>query len=446
VAVIHQSGLAAVYVLQESSFCTIDGTLGNFTPVPAVWENATSVSLEEPTEDPGHVGQRLDQNALGVLMPKKASYPLIVPIETFTTKATSGVQAPLHWLGKILGPMMGGIYRSTGTVITGSSSTTSVLAVTDASTHRPGGCVALLNPTTLLWEAREIASVDTAPTPDTITLKMALSFTPAAADVVRGSASCFLHNNPNGVAPTFLQWLMFGYNKYERFQLPGGTTAGLKVLNMQPGGFPRFDLGLQMPTWLRADGTNGTVSSEGTDLALVTYSDTVANTVRDSDCRLRAHGSAVLATSTLVQATELNIEPNIVYEQLASPNGPFSGNVRGAIRKDSRGQGTCACKVTFLEPAEDNKKYHTAHTARTLYAFTQQVGMTTAGGFMISVPTMQTMEPGPKYENLGAARGVRVPLSSMLDAETPTEATLIAASYSAADIALAKAAMRIHFF
>ena len=440
-SVIHQSGLGACYVLAESSFCTIDGTLGNFTPVPAIWENALAMELEEDVEDPGHVGQRLDANVSSVLMPRRARYPLIVPIETFTTKATDGVQAPLHWLTTILSAMMGGIYRSTGTTITGSSSTTTVLAVTDASTHRAGGCVVVLNPTTGLWEAREIASVDTGATPDTITLKMALSFTPAATDVVRGAATCFLHNNPDGAAPTTLQVLGFGYNQYERFQLPGGTTGGLKVLNMQPGGFPRLDLGLQFPTWLRADGTNGTVNSEGTTLGVVTYTNTVANTVRDSDCRLRATGSATLAASSLVQATELNIEPNIVYEQLSSPNGPFSGNIRGAIRTDPRGPNSCACKVSFLEPAEDNKKYDTYHTNRTMLAFTQQVGMLTAGGFMIAVPTMQTDAPGPKRDNLGAARGIRVPLSSMPDNETTA-----AGGASAADLALAQAAMRIHFF
>lgn len=437
-AVIHQAGLGAVYGFQEASYCTIEGTLGNFFPIPAIWENALNAELEEPVEDPGHIGQRLDQSALGVLMPKRARYPLIVPMETFATKATNGVQAPLHWAGRMFHSALGGIYRSTGTTISGSGSTTTVLNVNDASTHRAGGAIGILNPTSGLLEMREIASVNVAATPDTITLKMALSFTPANAAVVLGASTCFLHNNPDGADPSFLQVLMFGYNQYDRWQLPGGTLQSLRLLNMQPGGFPRAEFGLQFPSWLVADGTNGTVNSIGTTLGLVTYADVVANTIRDSDARLRAYGSSALAASTLVQATELSIDPSIEYEMLPSPNGPFSSNVRSARRRDTRP--TSACRVTFTEPAEDNQKYDAYHSARTQLAFTQQVGMSaTRGGFLVSVPCMQTAAP-PRRRDLGAVRGINVQLSSMLDAETTA-----AAGASAADVALATAAFRTHW-
>jgi hypothetical protein len=426
--------------LQESSFCTIGGVIGNYFAIPAIIDTATKPVLDESMEQPGHVIQRLGQRSTPILMPRNnTKFPFSTNLETYLTKAGVGVAATKHWLGAMLDGVMGASRGSTGTKTSGTGSTSTVLQVDDASTFVAGMAIAITNPTTNLLEMRAIKSVNTAATPDTITLKMALSFTPSTDDLpVYGGYTYALHNNPDGVEPTYLQFLALGYNHYDRWVLPGGTVESFKFQNMSPGGIPRIDFGWQFPTWLPADGANGTAALQGTTLPKQTYIDTVLSTFRDTFTYLRAYGSSALPASPL-QCSELNIEPNIKYEQIRSPNGPFSSTVRGSRRIEVYPDPEVM--VSFKAPAEDNADLDALQAASTELAFTQQFGATpSSGGVFIEVPRLW-IKGKPQREDQGAIRCLSVQMYAADDTESSP-----AGGASALDTAIAQASIKLTFF
>jgi hypothetical protein len=105
--------------------------------------------------------------------------------------------APGYELASLLGHAIGSVSRGYSNTITGGTSTTTVLAVTDASDHTVGDFVAVQFATpptgyaaTTAWPRRIIAR-DIVSTPNTITVDQVLPATPAAADIIHGCIAIY---------------------------------------------------------------------------------------------------------------------------------------------------------------------------------------------------------------------------------------------------------------
>jgi len=431
VATIHQARLGVVYARQETTFGTLDNTLGNFFAVPAIIDTPKPVR-SQPVEQPGRIIQRLDQREVGVLMPRiETKYPFQTNIETFTTKAASGVAAPKHWFGKMLecGFGAGSVQLSTGTTISGAGATTTVLPLTDASTFRAGGVLGVVNSSGLL-EMRKIKSISG----NNVTLKMALSGAPADTTVVYGAATYCLHNNPNGAEPVYLESIYAGYDKKDRWQFPTGALESLGFEGLSPGEIPRANWGWQHPSFYRADGTNGTVSLVDTTLAKQTYSDIVLNAIRDADCRLRDVSSSALPS--FLHCTKLSAQLNIKWEALRTPGGVLSSTCRGYRRVEVMTDPAVA--FTFEVPQENVTTYDDYREAQTQLDFEYQIGTTPSrGGVLLSLPRAYVSEATDPP--IGAVSGQSITLYGMDDRES------VSAGATADDDALAEAAFTIAF-
>jgi hypothetical protein len=435
VANIYQAELARLRFLQESAY-GVDGsgTLVNYDDIPGIIRTIKPKRAETMVQ-PGHVIQRLDQRSIGVPMPRnETEFAFDTNLETFTTKAGSAVAATQHWLGKMLECGLGGKQLSTGTTISGTGSTTTVVNVTSAASFRAGGALAIVNASTGKLEIRVIKSIAT----NAITLKMALGAAPTTAGVtVYGAATYFLHNHPNGAEPIYGQFLYEGYNPYDRYMLPGGAFKSFGFSGLEPAGIPRINWVWQHPTWLPADGTNTVANLRAVDLGRATYTNINLSTVRDADCRLRPLSSSALPA--FLHATKVDVAPNIVYDALRTPGGGLLGStVSGYRRKEVYEEPVV--RVSLEVHQENNSTLDDYHANATELAFTEQIGSTAAkGGVLIEVGRMQIMEP-PDWVDIGAVKGKSVVLQALDD----TDATP-AGGATALETALTQASLRIIF-
>jgi hypothetical protein len=110
--------------------------------------------------------------------------------EATAAGAQVATDAPGYQLAALLGHALGGISRGYSNAIDGATSTTTVIAVTDASSHAVGDFVAVGfatpptgYPSGTAWP-RRITEIDTVSTPNTLTLDQALPQAPASGDPV----------------------------------------------------------------------------------------------------------------------------------------------------------------------------------------------------------------------------------------------------------------------
>lgn len=430
---IYQGRLGRLRVRQESSYGTdMSGSLGSWDDVPANMDSIEVERLEEIVQ-PGHLIQRLDQRDLGVPMPREAKVGFSTNLETVTTVGGSGTAPAQHWLGVMLECGFGGKRISTGTTIA-TTSTSSSLNVTSASTYRAGGAVAMVNASGLL-EIREIKSISS----NNIVLKMAFSFTPANAAVVYGVATYFLHNNPLGADPTYLQLALEGYNPKDRWIFPGGALSSFGFSGLEPKGIPRIKWGWQHPTWLPADGSSTAANLRSAALAQVAYTHTNLSTVRAADYRLRTLSGSTIPS--FLNAPKVEITPNVEYEALETPGGgsglAANTNCFGYRRVEQYEKS--AVDVSLDVHWENDTTLDDYHANATPLGLLCQIGVSQSkGGCLISVPRLQISKP-PGEILLGGVRGKSLTLYALHD----TEATSAGASTD--DDALAQAAFRMHF-
>lgn len=431
----YQSRLARWRIRQESSYGTdMTGSLGPWNDVPVVMDSI-EIERNEEIVQPGHLIQRLDQRDLGVPMPRDAKVSFRTNLETVTTVGGSGTAPEQHWLGNMLECGLGGVHISTGTTISGTASTSTVLNVTDASTFRAGGALMMVNASGRI-EMREIESIAA----NVITLKMALSFTPNVAGVVVfGVATYFLHNNPLGADPTYLQQAVEFYNPKDRWVFPGGAFASFGFQGLEPKAIPQIKWGWLHPTWLPADGVSTAADLRGSALGRSTYTHTNLSTIRAADYRLRALSSSSLPS--FLNATKVEITPNIEYEALETPGGgsglAANTNCFGYRRVEQYEKS--AVDVNLDVHWENDTVLDDWHANATPLGLAVQIGTSaTKGGVMISVPRLQISKP-PKEIAIGGVRGKSVTLYALHDTEASS------AGASTDDDALAQAAFRIHF-
>lgn len=432
---IYQADLARLRFIQESGFgVDMSGTLASYKDIPARFGTLSAVR-DESMVQPGHVIQRLDQRSPGVLMPRiDTKLGFQTNLETFGTKATSTVAATQHWLGLMLECGLGGKQLSTGTTISGTSSTTTVVNVTSAASFRPGGGLAIVNAATGKLEIRVIKSI----TSNAITLKMALGAAPTTAGVtVYGAATYYLHNHPAGADPLYGQFLLEGYNPKNRWMFPGGAFKSFGFSGLEPAGIPMVNWDWQHPTWLPADGTNTVANLRSADLGQATYTDINLSTVRDAFAYLRPLSSS--AIPGFLHAVKVEVQPAIEYEPLRTPGGGLLGSTCFGYRRVEK-MPEPPVKVMLDAHWENDTTVDDYHAAGTELAFTEQIGSTAAkGGVLIEVPRAQIGRP-PGETKIGQGIGGK---AIELHALGPDNDTTEPGSPTANDSACAKAAFRI---
>lgn len=109
---------------------------------------------------------------------------------------------------------------STDTTVSGGSSTTTVVDVVDATTTSVGGCV------TISGELRLVTAVDTASTPDNITITPALTSAPANAVVVTGGIAYAPNSDSDTTPSSSTIWLG---NNAELVKITGAYATAFSV-------------------------------------------------------------------------------------------------------------------------------------------------------------------------------------------------------------------------
>lgn len=405
----------------NGSFAT-EATLGNMEDVPII-EGSGKLTMTSPFETPKLLQQHIDGYPSKVAMPRSAQFDCQLNLRGTTARGTGAltstnvIPAARHFF-KIA---MGAVNYGTGTTITTGASTT-VLPCTSAAGLLEGGAIALATGAGGALECREIKTISS----NTVTLKVALSSIPANGSNVYACATYSL-GNLDGSSVTSLQLLVEGLDALDRWLLKGGQISSPPKFNLQPGTIPTVDWSWKFAEHKKADGSETTMNPSSTAVTDQNYADTSINAVMDSEFRLVAHATSAL-TGSFIDASDISIEPNIVYEPHTTPGGV--NNVKQWVRVRASGP---AVTGSFLLPYE-SVAWRTARGSETPYGLTYQVGSSVAnGGFMVSVP--HVVLDNFQRETVGGVAGQRVTWYARLDSTTNTNTT-----------AFQKSALRIHLF
>lgn len=418
---IQNVGRVRADVEANGSFC-VEGTLGNFEDVPFI-EGSGKLQMDRPFETPRIAQQHIDGYPSKVPMPRRGRYDVSLNLRGTTARGTGALTSAnaipngRHFF--TIG--MGAATYGTGTTIA-STSTTSVLNVTSASGLSEGGAIVLATGAGGALECREIKTIAT----NVVTLKAALSSIPANASVVYACAT-FSLGNLDGSTVTSLQLLIEGLDAADRWLLKGGQLASPPKFNLAPGSIPTVDFSWMFADHKKADGTETTMNPSSSALSDQNYSDAGIVAVVDSEFRLIPHSSSAIA-GTLVDASDINVMPNVAYAPHGTPGG--TNNIKQWVRTRVDGP---AVGGDFLLPYE-SATWRTARDAETPYGLFYQVGSgLTSGGFMISVP--HVVIDNFQREAAGGLAGQRVSWYARLDSQTNANST-----------ALQKSALRVHIF
>jgi hypothetical protein len=391
---------------------------GSFKELQVI-EGSTTLVMDQPFETPKLLQQYLHGYPSKVPMPKRASFSFSTNLRGANERATAGVAHSFTSIPDthpILVALGNGSF-STGTTIA-STSTTTVLNVTSASGMLAGQAIALATGTGGALECREIKSIST----NAVTLKTALSSIPANASTVYGATTFWLDALDGGSALS-LQTIVEGLGTVDRWLLKGGQISAPPAFKLAPGTIPTIDWAWQYAQHARADGTESTMNLN-TALSDQAYADTAINAVMDSVCYLTPH---ISTTGVAIDASEINIIPNIAYEPHITPGG--TNNIKQWVPSRVDGPPVTA---NFLVPYEA-VTWRTARDAETAYALTYQIGSSvTNGGCMISLPHF--VIDNFQREAVGGLAGQRVTGYCRADTQTSTSTNL------------AKSPLKISFF
>lgn len=404
--------------------------IGSFFDFPWIAGSA-KLTIETPIQTPGHGQQRLDGAAVGVLMPKKATLEFDTNLQSFDTKGLSGVTPASFWLTKFLENAFGGTQRiGTGSTISGTSSTTTLVNAASASSYRAGGAYAVKNlASTGLYQAREIASISS----NAISPKVAHASAPvtAGADIM-AAISCYLC--PRGTAGPTLQFAVEGFNTYNRWLLKGACLESLTISGLNPGELPVLKWKWQCATYLSADGSSTTMNLVGAVLARATYVGVQTNPIKDSDYRFGVVGTTTLPSH--LHAAKMEIALNLHYEPLRTPAG--TETIFGYQRTmEDKGYSITG---SFSAPMDDLAVWSARDLRASCYLALQIGTSATVGGWLISVPTLQVMDVQPDQESVPGVQYAMVKWSARLDEGSTSAAA------TQADTDLAESALKLHGF
>lgn len=397
-------------------------SIGSFLDLPAR-EDSVKLLMPDPTESPMLQQQHLYGYPSKVLMPKLGSgIDLATNVQALVSRAGSTVQA----VGTLLPDAtlwrvgFGGSFASTGTTIA-STSTTTVLNVTSAAGLREGGALACATGAGGALECRVIKTIAS----NVVTLKLALSSIPANASVVYAPYTVYL-NALDGSQQTFLQAAVEGIGTTDRWLFRGGGLKAAPTFDLTPATIPKVSWSWQFGDWDKADGTHTTMNLNSA-LADQDYSSNGINSVMDSEFRIWANGTSVLAGS-FIDAPSLTIAPQQKYGPHKTPGGLNTVKQWVMLKPDGP-------PVTgeFTLPYE-SAAWIDALEARTEYNMSYQIGTSVAAGAVLfDMPRISLEDFG--REEIDGLAGQRLKWYGRLDNQTSSSSTN-----------LQKTAFRVHFF
>lgn len=423
---VYQSKIGRIRIAPEAVF-GVEESVGNFIDMPWLETVGATITLLRPVETPGHAQQMLDGYPIGVLMPKRAKIEITFNLETLTTKALSGVTPAVHWLGLLLRAFGFTSFLPTGTTVSGTGSSVNVVNFTSAASYRAGASYAVRNPTTGLFEIREIESIST----NAVTNKMAHAAAPTTAgwDIMAG-ATYYLDPRPGQALPS-LQAAVEGASPFDRWLVKGLVGESLSFEDLQPGGIPKVKMTLQAPMWLSADGSATVMDLVGEVLGLATYTNNITNVVKDSDLRFGTVTNATLPG--MAHVSKIEFTPNIKIVEIPSPAGieTVAGYARVHEPPAIRGSLTLPFEDLSFFSARDSRTSHRVHYQISTAA--------SVGGVLLSAPTIQVVDVQRADEN--GLQYQKVDWVGRHDEETVT-----AAAVGSSDHALAKSSLRLGFY
>jgi hypothetical protein len=364
--------------------------------------------------DPMTGKMRLDAMDKKVLGPKSCSVSFASALHshgqdldgdvTPVTKTTWGL---LRALQTIMGGMAATTNESAQTTVQAGTTTTAVVCndATHAARFQAGtaiGCEVVSG--SGLIEVREVASVAS----DTVTVKQAFSGTPVTSSAVRGGITVYMTEDPS----TSLQVLLESREATDGAWY-GGLQGGFS-LQLPVGGLGQIAFALQGADWGRVGSSGATIPS---------YSNFSPMALAPLEVTVPTVGAT---TRVLVEQSAVEITPGIVYAPQTS------GAATNTIARMRRMPTRPLVQGTFTAPYEDDTWY-TAHSSRTDLALFAQAGNVPGSTCLISVPTIQIVEPPQRGPSAEGIVGQTVTWQGRLDGEIGSTSEL---SYSA---------LRMHF-
>lgn len=401
-----------LYEEPNGSFATDHtGTLGDYIDVPAA-ENSLRMVLNENSESPSPLQQYIDGMTARIATIRDWTLDFTIPMGTLATKATDGVAASQIAVGRLLKIAMGGQRLGTGDTINDAGVAVTDFDVTTVARWAAGAALSVNSGTGGTYECREIKSISSS----NLVLKRVLSNAPSNGAALRAAATYYL-NLGDGDTVTSAQFIVEGLNTTDRWLLMGGQLASL-TFDLTPGAIPKMTFGWKGTNWI--DGSTATTDLSASALAAATYSASYI-AVRDSTFYL----STVANTAqNIIYPSTITITPNIQYEAVRNPGADET--VLLWVRKHAPPVVT----GSFIYPDEDA----TIGLDTTSYALEFQIGFTTTGQILMTIPTAQVLSR--QRIDVGGVAGQEVTWEARNDSET-SEGT---------SSALGRSAMKIHLF
>lgn len=386
-------------VWSESTFATDGtGTLANYTDVPAV-EGSMTVQVMTDSIDPGQLQQYIHDYREEVLGKKSATLSFTMNLAPTGTAAVTATSAVTGALGTILKAVLGGETKAAGsTSSTGSTATVINVQSGHGSRFTAGGALGWTNASGV-FEMREIESIAT----DAITLKHALSGSPANTDPIYNVASYFFTSDPT----ESLQFIAEGAESDDRWLLLGCQCTGMQMaIDVTGAQLPRITFTFAAANWLDSASTAGSLT--GT-IGAATYSNFTPISGHAGELRVFTVAASTLVTSSKVHASAIAFNPKVSFVPVTSPSGT------NTIQRWRRARQVPPVEGSWTEIYEGLTRF-TARTSKTDYAVFYQIGTTAGSAVLISVPCVQVVNP-QRAPDASQLAGQTVPWKARKDAD-----------------------------
>lgn len=400
-----------VYEEPNASFAVDHSSSPNdFLDVPFTNDTGTW----EPTQvmlDPMTIQQYMHGRPLQVIGPRASKLSFKVPLfltgrlgtasQSTLTRASS---AGLLLLDMLFG---GTANTNTGGSAISAATSASVFTVTDAAGFQAGGALGWVN-TAGQIEVREIEGKSS----NTITLKHALSATPSASDVIYNAITFYPSDK---ASRTSLQFLVQGEEADDYWCLLGcmPTSVSFELQHAPDAGIAMVNYEFMCADWdyLGSGSLSGATFSNFNPLAY-----------NAGETLIQVAGTV---TRNIVRHHSISLESSMAYIPAKSPNG-----TNGIFQYVHSHQSPVAkCTVgTFYE----DQTWYTARTNRTEYHVGIQIGRTSSGAALFTLPDAQVTNVSSPQDADGLV-GSDVTFEAMLDEDTGGQST-----------ELLRAAFRLH--
>lgn len=382
---VHAVQRAKVYV--EGTFgADSSASLASFTDLP-IREGSAQMTLTIDSLDPQQNVQSRVEYREEVLGKRSATLTFTLNLAPTGVAAGNGIVSVASGLGILLKAALGGEWLDQGTTCTTGSSATAVKATdTGAAAQFPaGGVLGWVNSSSIL-EVREIESVSG----NTITLKHALSGSPANNDVLYNAATYYMTEDPS---QSLAMWVA-GRETQDQWLLTGGQVVGGFTVAIDPSGaaLPSVTFNMTFARWF----SQAEMASPAASIGNATYTHHSPIVGHAGEFRVWTVGASTLSTSTRVHASAIAYTPKVAFVPVTSPSGTNTVYRWRASRAAPPVEGS------FTTVFED-LTWWTARGNKTDHDVQYTMGQTAGSTVVLSAPTVQIVNPQRVADGQGLA-------------------------------------------